>query len=574
MVNVVHRHHAGRLGSFCSAVELFCIILISTIDVKANDSTNTTTRSVAHLSIVESSTLLNNVLANEINTNFVADELVTNIKTNNSSLLRSTMADNMVTYSDSCSSATTCENCTALSRWYSGCHWCSHDQTCHTTGSFYGCAFGASCGVPDPPIPPGESNSSCYSQKTCRDCGLLSSTCHWCGHDNACHVIGSVSGCLTGVDCYNNDRCQRKQPEPLPPSSNRMHMPHGVASIPLIILFVLAGLVVCCATMCCCVAGGVKGAYDELADLATNSSSSNPTDIDIMNDTSSISTPLISNTSTAATVPLASLDTETESDLTQQLLSSEGEEPTEEDHLLAEEAQTSTIVQTNAVGSTGGAIQSIHPYNRRKVPKSMNRLYSACVFCYFTVVLVAVTISFASVRYFPQAPVYSICNDNIAWKSLIDSLTSMKVTADFEILASISNPNHMDVAIDMGQGSFTHNNAFVGTYDIPPTIVAANAITDVLIVAHLMPDKWDALSLTAEYYRGNLVLHVDASVTVRIPVLLNYTFSVKTSMPVNVNEQSDRSLCACPTWNDPTPNTTKPTLLLPDFVAEKRSILL
>jgi hypothetical protein len=59
------------------------------------------------------------------------------------------------------------------------------------------------------------------------------------------------------------------------------------------------------------------------------------------------------------------------------------------------------------------------------------------------------------VHYFPAKPVYNICNDNVAWKSLIDSMASMKVSADFEILASVNNPNHFDVALDMGKSRKT-----------------------------------------------------------------------------------------------------------------------
>jgi hypothetical protein len=566
-------HHVGRVWSFVMAL-LLSAVLCKWGDAHDPPSTTTTTK-FDEISNVRNNNIVEYLVQSEIIVASNAEDSESSSNRINPSLRSSASTQYLGT--DACFSATTCENCTSLSRWYGGCHWCSHDQSCHTIGSYYGCAFGTTCGVtpnPNPPLPPGE-DKSCYAQETCRDCALLSSTCHWCAHDNKCHVIGSVSGCVTGVDCYNNDRCQRKQPEPLPDSSNHMHMPQGVASIPLIILFVISGLIVCCATICCCVAGGVKGAYDELADLTTTSSSFYSHDVDIVNDSSSISTPLISNISISGPVPASSINNKAQSDLTQPLVVPDEADVSEEDPLLSitpTSEMMSTTVQTIRVNNTDDSHQRRH--HRSRAPKSMSRLYSACVFCYLIIVFVAVTISIASVRYYPQAPVYSICNDNLAWKSLIDSLTSMKVTADFEILASISNPNYMDVALDMGQGSFSHNGAFVGTYDIPPTIVTANAITDILIVAHLMPDKWDALSLTAEYYRGKLVLQVDASVTVRIPILLNYTFSVKTQMAVNVNEQSDRSLCSCPTWNDPTPNQTRPIMLLPDFLTEKQYTLL
>jgi len=92
----------------------------------------------------------------------------------------------------------------------------------------------------------------------------------------------------------------------------------------------------------------------------------------------------------------------------------------------------------------------------------------------------------------------------------------------------------------------------VGTFDIPPLTARALSITDAMIIAHLSPEKWEVLSLTSDYYRGKLVLDVEAHTTLRIPAFFDYTFAV--SMPdiiVRVNEMSDRHLCACPTWNSP-----------------------
>jgi hypothetical protein len=200
----------------------------------------------------------------------------------------------------------------------------------------------------------------------------------------------------------------------------------------------------------------------------------------------------------------------------------------------------------------------------------MRRLYNACTVCYVFSVFTILGLSYATIRYFPQKPVYNICNDAVAWSSLINTMASMKVSADFEILASVANPNYLDVALDMGKGSFSHNNAFVGTFDIPPVTVASHAITDILIVAHFMPEKWEALALTAEYYRGKLVLNVDATATIRIPALADYTFPVKFSdLRVNVNEKSDRTFCACPTWNDEKKKITLDVPMLTMFKTEE-----
>lgn len=476
---------------------------------------------------------------------------------------------------DSCGSAKSCENCTALSKWYGECHWCTHDQACHSVGSVYGCAIGSSCNdKPPTPSKPDDNdiNNTCYSQDTCRDCGLHSHLCHWCAHDNACHVIGSTSGCVTGVDCYDNAHCQRKEPELLPTRKKSFkQLLSQVGWVPLLILCGVFGSVFCCATVCCCIATGIKGAYDELAEMTSTASATQT-----QNNTSELSTPLLLTSSS----PCPSAPLESSTIILQQI---EGDQPAsstaiaagEHEPLLSgstEDIETSSTVEvgntvTTMVTTTSRSTTTVVTTNcstsSNRRPRSMQRLYSACVCCYLFVAIIVVTLPLAAIRYYPGIPVYNICNDSVAWQSLIDSLTRMKATADFEILASISNPNYLEVALDVGRGSFTHNGAFVGTFDIPPTLIAANSITDFLIGAHIQPDKWDALNLAAEYYSGKLVLNVDVDVTIRMPALMDYTFRSKLQdLRVNVNEQSDRTFCACPTWNDPNP----PNKTIPSFM--------
>jgi hypothetical protein len=181
----------------------------------------------------------------------------------------------------------------------------------------------------------------------------------------------------------------------------------------------------------------------------------------------------------------------------------------------------------------------------------MARLYRACVVGNVLSLALVATLAAAAVRYYPKIPEYNICNDSVAWSSLIQSLTSLQATADFEILASVSNLNHFDIYLDRGtRGTFSHNGVRVGTFDVPPVRAAATSVTDVLVVAHLAPEKWEALSLAAEYYRGDLVLDVDVSARVRVPALLGFATSVTLQgIEVQVNELSDRHLCACEDWD-------------------------
>jgi hypothetical protein len=186
---------------------------------------------------------------------------------------------------------------------------------------------------------------------------------------------------------------------------------------------------------------------------------------------------------------------------------------------------------------------------RRRPRGSMQRLYNACSFCYWISMLSIVLVFGALLVYFPSKPVYNICNDKVAWTSLIDNMASAKAAADIEILASIENRNHFPIALDAGRGSFKHDGELVGTFDIPPVVADAMSITDLLIVAHLTPERWQALSISTEYYRGKLILGVDAHATIRLPAFFNFVFTTSLQdLIVHVNELSDRHLCACPTW--------------------------
>jgi hypothetical protein len=76
--------------------------------------------------------------------------------------------------------------------------------------------------------------------------------------------------------------------------------------------------------------------------------------------------------------------------------------------------------------------------------RHMQRLFHLCTACYVVQIALIGGFVYGAIRYFPKIPTYSVCNDAVAWKSIIDSLTSLKPSADFEILGSISNPQPLD----------------------------------------------------------------------------------------------------------------------------------
>lgn len=150
---------------------------------------------------------------------------------------------------------------------------------------------------------------------------------------------------------------------------------------------------------------------------------------------------------------------------------------------------------------------------------------------------------------------------------LFDFLFSLHTEADIEILGSISNPNHISAALVNGTGTFSYKGKFVGTFTIPPFTAQAMSITDFILIAHLTPGAWDGIAIAKDFSLGKLVLSVNASAVLRIPTLADMTFEGgRDDIIVYVNEIQDRSLCACPSWDEARNHTdVAPGLSLPEL---------
>lgn len=451
--------------------------------------------------------------------------------------LRSLSSLEATKWNEACEAHETCDECTTTSTW---CHWCDFDNACHSKGSIYGCRVGSTCGAPSDDDR-NKTDDGCSAHKTCRDCALSSHTCHWCAHDNACHVVGSVYGCAVGVDCYSNERCRRMESEPITDFTF-----YEMGPIPMMVTLMLASTMICCATICYGVAGCLRGAYDDLIDAAATPDA----DADLEE-------PLLlahESDDFAQETPEAARGADEDAaadDLAGGVEDGSDDGDGEENAEVQDEVVEETPLVTPMASTRPSAAPSRSRRLQSRRSKHMNCLFAACSLCYYLTVGGVIAICYASFRYFPKRPAYNICNDAVAWNSIIDSLASLNPGADFQLLASVANPNHFDVALDMGGGSFRHNGVEIGQYTIPPVTADAMSITDVMVIAHLSADKWDALSLTAEYYRGKLVLNVDAAATIRVPFLFDYSFEAELkNLVVHVNEMSDRHLCSCPTWSD------------------------
>jgi hypothetical protein len=180
----------------------------------------------------------------------------------------------------------------------------------------------------------------------------------------------------------------------------------------------------------------------------------------------------------------------------------------------------------------------------------------------------------SSILLFPKVPEVNVCSDEIAWKSIIDGLTSLKVEASFEILTSVKNKNRLDIALEGVAGKFKHDGQEVGTFEIKPTTVAGSSISDVLVTCTVVPDRWQALGLVADYYKGTLQFLVDVSGSIRIKGI-GFSIPVKmTDILVKANKnvsKEDRHLCACPQWKDLHP-TPSPVLSFEEAIVDRVKI--
>mmetsp|Transcript_30009 Transcript_30009/g.61264 ORF Transcript_30009/g.61264 Transcript_30009/m.61264 type:complete len:536 (-) Transcript_30009:150-1757(-) len=432
-----------------------------------------------------------------------------------------------------CSTHQDCQGCTTSS-W--DCHWCSHDNACHAKGSIKGCSFGASCSDQHPP-----DSQVCADHSTCADCAASSWGCHWCAFDEACHAVGSLHGCATGVNCYAIDRCQRLEPEKVADGGIFSASSFtGVGPVVKVVLGIVVGLVLCCSTVCLVGASAVKCAVDDLVgeeggDYMGRTVAAGRND-DAEEEQDELEIALLRQPISEGVPDNIKVE------------NGEEEENTNRNTNYTSPGENVSISQRSRISTTTSAAR------RKPKGSSIRRMFFACQICYLTIFLVTGILAIVSLSYAPRQPQYNVCTDQLAWKSIVEGMASLKMSASFDLLISVYNPNRFEVDLDNGSGQFHHDGEYVGSFAIPSAKISAKAISDMVVKVSFTPDKWAALSLTSEYYRGTLKFMVGGHTHVKIPGLGNYQFDAKfDDVLVNVNdpELDDTHLCACPGWKKP-----------------------
>ena len=533
-------------------------------------------------------------------------------------LITSNTPSTSVVTSNSCYSLTDCQNCTKTTT----CHWCSHDQRCHVMGSIFGCALGSSCHSPPKPKPKADACTAypnctaCSAFHTCHWCAHDDS-CHVIGSPYGC--VRGVD-CFAEERCRRKSS-EPLPPGSYSFTNMGGEVLLAVLVVGLTLVMCLSCCLYCVCglkgsyddllsvvsspqrhnnadysmsmvssinpdihlpSLDTTTAPVNTAGENQVAPAAPMSSipeSEQQATIDATNTntTQATQTPARATRTTEGTQQSTSVEenkvadsvaetttherprrdvvlerqSTADSDYFYQALEEEQEQQ-EETPLLSAGAQ-------NNLSVADGTYEEEGPITTFPSSKHMRRIVSACTCLYILALFIVGGVMFTAIRFFPKIPEYSVCNDDVAWRKLIDSMARFKTEIDFEILMSIENANHVGVALDEGHGVFRHGDEQVGHYIVPPVSVPAMAITDVLIIATLTPDRKQAIALTRDYYEDILVLSVDIDLTLRSPSVFNYSNEVTiTDRPVQINQKEDRHLCACKKWS----NDTIPALRL------------
>eukprot|EP00533_Pseudo-nitzschia_delicatissima_P016046 CAMPEP_0197279868 /NCGR_PEP_ID=MMETSP1432-20130617/20690_1 /TAXON_ID=44447 /ORGANISM="Pseudo-nitzschia delicatissima, Strain UNC1205" /LENGTH=439 /DNA_ID=CAMNT_0042746471 /DNA_START=522 /DNA_END=1841 /DNA_ORIENTATION=- len=422
--------------------------------------------------------------------------------------------------------------------------------------------------------------------------------------------MGSRFGCTVGVDCYSNDRCRRSEPEPFPkPSSPIQAFADGFRRVPVAVTLVIGFFsLVCfgCLSCCHCFVSNITGAYHDLTDLTIAAASVAPMsvigdarftrlgefpDIEVIpeegnesNDGDDTNNDTEDNDAgenaandggtTDEQPPQTSQDCEEvppETADAQSDTNEQQEEPIEEDdnpYYLMDNTRQNNIDSNHRDNESRPLL---HPSFNGSVgfeqPTHMKRLFRYCSAFYYLSFLMLVLLIGLSMFFYPTMPLYSVCNDEVAWRGIMKNIITFQFDASFEVLGSLSNPNHIGAALDKGKGSFMFHGKQFGTFEVPPVTADPMSITDFMIIVHISPeDKNQAIQLAEAYYTGKLVLDADFQGRIRIPALFDYTRDIDTkNIEVDINGASDRSLCHCPTWDDDK-NHSMPSLEYLEFL--------
>ena len=362
---------------------------------------------------------------------------------------------------NSCASHVDCTTCYASS---SACHWCAFDNQCHAKASWYGCTLGANCNPDnndnddnmhnntssDDDTKPSDDGgkkkgNSCHSHSSCSECSLSSHVCHWCEKDNACHAIGSWYGCAHGANCYSNHRCRRIEPEVMEPWS-WWKMSSQIGVVPLALAGILGFMVVCCSSVLFTGVKALKGAYEDFDFVERSGGHVAPSiDEDAIEENEHLTLSSMTNPDAKETNDLEQSHPNESRPLLDGQIDQQQEFADEENDNQLRRQNSSTSSASSTISSRRSvtphpSISRLPPRNSHRSSRHMTCLMTTCRIWYFLTLLSVFLFSSGYVYFFPKTPIYNVCSDEVAWKSIIDGITSLKMKVRSERHVQCHNP--------------------------------------------------------------------------------------------------------------------------------------
>ena len=171
-----------------------------------------------------------------------------------------------------------------------------------------------------------------------------------------------------------------------------------------------------------------------------------------------------------------------------------------------------------------------------------------CCVCFVSTI--GILLMFVLVVY-PHTPTYSVCNSELDWGSLLSSLSSLKLAADYDVAMSVKNPNIFDIYVDSLDAVFSfegtpvaavHMKRMAGASEVVK--LEAVTITDVLLPLTFAPESISqAVHLSRANSAGTLKFTASFSIKGTAMGFYNYDVEVKDHV-VDLSTMGDTSLCA------------------------------
>jgi hypothetical protein len=138
-------------------------------------------------------------------------------------------------------------------------------------------------------------------------------------------------------------------------------------------------------------------------------------------------------------------------------------------------------------GSLSGLAYSMSPHRKvyswcEYIDKHCcsERLWCVAKWVLWLVVTVLAVIGIGACLLYPQPPQYSVCNQQMNWKSVFQGMRQLGVRGDVTLLLSFYNPNRLAAHVTSAVSTFTWGNDYVGRWELETDLVLVASEGDVV----------------------------------------------------------------------------------------------